>query len=153
MLRAAEILDAEKQALGRMMTEEMGKTLVSAVAEAEKCALGCRYYAEHAEAALADEAIATGAQKSYVRYQPLGVVLAVMPWNFPFWQVFRFIAPPSWPATPGCSSTRRTCPAARSPSKTCSVAPGSPRGSFRRSSSAPRRCRVSSTIRGSSQRR
>jgi succinate-semialdehyde dehydrogenase/glutarate-semialdehyde dehydrogenase len=93
MLRAAEILEAEKQALGRMMTEEMGKTLVSAVAEAEKCALGCRYYAEHAEAALADEAIATGAQKSYVRYQPLGVVLAVMPWNFPFWQVFRFIAP------------------------------------------------------------
>jgi succinate-semialdehyde dehydrogenase/glutarate-semialdehyde dehydrogenase len=93
MLRAAEILEAEKDVLGRMMTEEMGKTLTSAVAEAEKCALGCRYYAEHAEAALADEAIPTSAQKSYVRYLPMGVVLAVMPWNFPFWQVFRFIAP------------------------------------------------------------
>lgn len=93
MLRVAEILEAEKQTLGRMMTEEMGKTLVSAVAEAEKCALGCRYYAQHAEAALADETVPTGAHRSYVRYQPMGVVLAVMPWNFPFWQVFRFIAP------------------------------------------------------------
>ena len=93
MLRAAEILEAEKQTLGRMMTEEMGKTLTSAMAEAEKCALGCRYYAQHAEAALADETIPTSAQRSYVRYLPMGVVLAVMPWNFPFWQVFRFIAP------------------------------------------------------------
>jgi succinate-semialdehyde dehydrogenase / glutarate-semialdehyde dehydrogenase len=93
MLRVAEILEAEKATLGRMMTEEMGKTLTSAIAEAEKCAIGCRYYAAHAEAALADEIIPTGAQKSYVRYAPMGVVLAVMPWNFPFWQVFRFLAP------------------------------------------------------------
>jgi succinate-semialdehyde dehydrogenase / glutarate-semialdehyde dehydrogenase len=93
MFRAAELLEAEKEKLGRTMTEEMGKTLVSSIAEAQKCALACRHYAAHAEAALADEVIATEAQKSYVRYQPLGIVLAVMPWNFPFWQVFRFIAP------------------------------------------------------------
>jgi len=75
------------------MTLEMGKTLASAVAEAEKCALGCRYYAEHAAKFIADEVIATTASKSFIRYQPLGIVLAVMPWNFPFWQCFRFIAP------------------------------------------------------------
>jgi succinate-semialdehyde dehydrogenase/glutarate-semialdehyde dehydrogenase len=93
MLKAAEILEAEKQALGRMMTEEMGKTLVSSIAEAQKCAWVCRHYAEHAEAALADEVIPTEGRSSYVRYLPLGVVLAVMPWNFPFWQVFRYVAP------------------------------------------------------------
>jgi succinate-semialdehyde dehydrogenase/glutarate-semialdehyde dehydrogenase len=93
MREAARILDAEKESLGRVMTEEMGKTLVSAIAEAQKCAWVCRHYAEHAEAALADEVIPTEGQSSYVRYLPLGVVLAVMPWNFPFWQVFRYIAP------------------------------------------------------------
>jgi succinate-semialdehyde dehydrogenase/glutarate-semialdehyde dehydrogenase len=91
--RAADILERDKQRFGRMMTEEMGKTLASAVAEAEKCASGCRYYAEHGEAFLRDEAIAGGADSSYVRYLPLGPVLAVMPWNFPFWQVVRFAAP------------------------------------------------------------
>jgi succinate-semialdehyde dehydrogenase/glutarate-semialdehyde dehydrogenase len=93
LLRAAELLEAEKESLGRMMTEEMGKTLVSAAAEAEKCARACRHYAEHGEAALADEPVETEHARSFVRYQPLGTVLAVMPWNFPFWQVFRFIAP------------------------------------------------------------
>jgi succinate-semialdehyde dehydrogenase/glutarate-semialdehyde dehydrogenase len=93
MLRAAEILEAEKESLGRMMTEEMGKTLVAAIAEAEKCGKACRYYAEHAESLLADQVIVTEAQSSYARHLPIGVVLAVMPWNFPFWQVFRFIAP------------------------------------------------------------
>ena len=93
MARAGEILEAEKEALGRLMTTEMGKTLKSAVAEAAKCALVCRYYAENAERFLADEVVETPAKKSFIRYQPLGVVLAVMPWNFPFWQVFRFIAP------------------------------------------------------------
>jgi succinate-semialdehyde dehydrogenase / glutarate-semialdehyde dehydrogenase len=93
MNKAADILDAEKDAIGRLMTLEMGKTLSSAVAEAEKCALGCRYYAQHAEKFLADEVIATNASKSYIHYQPLGVVLAVMPWNYPLWQVFRFVAP------------------------------------------------------------
>jgi succinate-semialdehyde dehydrogenase/glutarate-semialdehyde dehydrogenase len=93
MTRAAEILEAEKESLGRLMTLEMGKTLASAVAEAEKCASGCRYYAENAHRFIADEAIETTAARSYIHYQPLGIVLAVMPWNFPFWQVFRFVAP------------------------------------------------------------
>jgi succinate-semialdehyde dehydrogenase / glutarate-semialdehyde dehydrogenase len=93
MLRAAEILESEKDKFGRLMTQEMGKTLKSAVQEAEKCALGCRYYAENAERFLADEAATTNAARSFIRYQPIGPVLAVMPWNFPFWQVFRFAAP------------------------------------------------------------
>jgi succinate-semialdehyde dehydrogenase / glutarate-semialdehyde dehydrogenase len=93
MVRAAEILDKEKDTFGRTMTQEMGKTLKSAVQEAEKCALGCRYYAENAERFLADEEAKTNATRSFVRYQPIGPVLAVMPWNFPFWQVFRFAAP------------------------------------------------------------
>ncbi|MGA2131661.1 MAG: NAD-dependent succinate-semialdehyde dehydrogenase [Bryobacteraceae bacterium] len=93
LLRAAGILESEKQEFGRTMTLEMGKTLKSAVAEAEKCAWACRYYAENGALHLADEAVATNASRSFVRYQPLGCVLAVMPWNFPFWQVFRFAAP------------------------------------------------------------
>src|SRR5260370_21686914 len=93
MLRAAAILDDEKERFGRLMTLEMGKPLKAACDEAAKCALGCRYYAEHAEKALADEVVATNAGKSYVHYQPLGPVLAIMPWNFPFWQVLRFAAP------------------------------------------------------------
>src|ERR1700730_15699901 len=93
MIRAAEILESEKEALARLMTTEMGKTLRSAVDEAAKCAWACRYYAENAERFLADEVIETTASSSYVRYQPMGVILVVMPWNFPFWQVFRFIAP------------------------------------------------------------
>jgi len=93
MLRAAEILEAEKHALGRLMTLEMGKPLKAAIQEAEKCAWVCRYYAENAQRHLADEVIKTTATKSYVHFQPLGPVLAVMPWNFPFWQVFRFAAP------------------------------------------------------------
>jgi succinate-semialdehyde dehydrogenase/glutarate-semialdehyde dehydrogenase len=93
MTRAAEILEGEKEALGRVMTTEMGKTLVSAVAEVEKCARTCRHYADHAERMLADEEVATDARRSFIRYQPLGPVLAVMPWNFPLWQVFRFAAP------------------------------------------------------------
>jgi len=93
MTKAAEILETEKEPIGRLMTLEMGKTLPSAIAEAEKCASACRYYAEHAAKFVADEVIQTSASKSFIRYQPLGIVLAVMPWNFPFWQVFRFIAP------------------------------------------------------------
>src|SRR6185437_14104553 len=93
MMRAAEILESEKQTFARTMTLEMGKPINAAVQEAEKCALVCRYYAENAERHLADEVVETSATKSYVHYQPLGVVLAVMPWNFPFWQVFRFAAP------------------------------------------------------------
>jgi len=93
MLRAAEILENEKETFGGLMTLEMGKTVRSAVDEAVKCASGCRYYAENAERFLADEIVETPAARSFIRYQPLGPILAVMPWNFPFWQVFRFIAP------------------------------------------------------------
>jgi len=93
MLSAAEILENEKKDFARLMTSEMGKPIKAAVQEAEKCAWVCRYYAESAQAYLADKVIETNATKSYVRFQPLGPVLAVMPWNFPFWQVFRFAAP------------------------------------------------------------
>ncbi|HXL80928.1 MAG TPA: NAD-dependent succinate-semialdehyde dehydrogenase [Pyrinomonadaceae bacterium] len=93
MIRAAEILDAEKHDLARIMTREMGKPIKGAVGEAEKCAWVCRYYAETAQRHLADQLVETDAGKSYVKFQPLGPVLAVMPWNFPFWQVFRFAAP------------------------------------------------------------
>ncbi len=93
MMRAAEILESEKNDFARVMTLEMGKPINAAVSEAEKCAWVCRYYAENAERHLADEIIETNATSSYVKYQALGVVLAVMPWNFPFWQVFRFAAP------------------------------------------------------------
>jgi len=93
MVRAAEILETEKLDFGRLMTLEMGKPIKGAVGEAEKCALVCRYYADNANSHLADRLVETNASKSYVRFQPLGPVLAVMPWNFPFWQVFRFAAP------------------------------------------------------------
>ncbi|MGA2810266.1 MAG: NAD-dependent succinate-semialdehyde dehydrogenase [Candidatus Acidiferrum sp.] len=93
MCKAAEILEAEKNDLARLMTLEMGKTLRSAVDEAVKCAWACRYYAENAERFLADEVIETTAKRSFIRHQPMGAILVVMPWNYPFWQVFRFIAP------------------------------------------------------------
>jgi succinate-semialdehyde dehydrogenase / glutarate-semialdehyde dehydrogenase len=91
--RAADILDAEADALGRLATLEMGKTLASAVAEVGKCAKGCRWYAEHTEALLADQPHPFDGAKVFTRYEPLGPVLAIMPWNFPYWQVFRFAAP------------------------------------------------------------
>jgi succinate-semialdehyde dehydrogenase/glutarate-semialdehyde dehydrogenase len=93
LTRAAEILEAEKEALGGVMTAEMGKPIRAAVAEAEKCAWVCRYYAEHGARFLAEREVETDATRSWVAFQPLGPVLAVMPWNFPFWQVFRFAAP------------------------------------------------------------
>lgn len=93
MLKAAAILESEKETFARIMTTEMGKPFRAAVDEATKCAWGCRYYAENADRFLADEVVETTASRSYVRYQPIGPILAVMPWNFPFWQVFRFVAP------------------------------------------------------------
>ncbi len=90
---AAEIVERDRVKFGEVMTTEMGKPLKSAIAEAQKCGLVCRYYAEHAAEFLADVPASTDATQSFVRYQPLGVILAVMPWNFPFWQVFRFAAP------------------------------------------------------------
>jgi len=90
---AAEILEQDRDRFGKTMTLEMGKTLASAIAEVEKCASVCRYYAQHGAEFLADVPVQTDAGHSFIRYQPLGLVLAVMPWNFPFWQVFRFAAP------------------------------------------------------------
>ena len=93
MTRVAEILEEEKDECAHLMTLEMGKPLKAAVAEAQKCATGCRYYAQNAEKFLADEAVEAGAKRSFIRYLPIGPILAIMPWNFPFWQVFRFVAP------------------------------------------------------------
>src|SRR6202011_1438269 len=93
MLKAAEILERDKDKFAHLMTLEMGKPYKAAVAEAVKCTTACRYYAENTERFLADEVVETGAKKSFIRYLPIGPVLAVMPWNFPFWQVIRFAAP------------------------------------------------------------
>ncbi|NEQ23744.1 MAG: NAD-dependent succinate-semialdehyde dehydrogenase [Microcoleus sp. SIO2G3] len=91
--KAAEILEAEKERFGKIMTLEVGKPIAAAIGEVEKSAWVCRYYADHAAEFLADVEVGTDASRSFVRYQPLGIILAVMPWNFPFWQVFRFAAP------------------------------------------------------------
>ncbi|GIV31576.1 MAG: succinate-semialdehyde dehydrogenase [Saprospiraceae bacterium] len=93
MQAAAEQLRKEKERYAKLITLEMGKPIGESLAEVEKCAWVCEYYAENAAGFLADEPVATDASESFVSYQPLGVVLAVMPWNFPFWQVFRFAAP------------------------------------------------------------
>ncbi|MBW4550256.1 MAG: NAD-dependent succinate-semialdehyde dehydrogenase [Aphanocapsa sp. GSE-SYN-MK-11-07L] len=93
LAKAAEILVANREEYGKLITLEMGKPIAEAIAEVEKSALVCRYYAENAEALLADVLIESDTSRSFIRYQPLGAILAVMPWNFPFWQVFRFAAP------------------------------------------------------------
>ncbi|TAK09205.1 MAG: NAD-dependent succinate-semialdehyde dehydrogenase, partial [Candidatus Manganitrophaceae bacterium] len=93
LFQAAHILETEREKFGRLMTLEMGKPFKAAEAEAVKCARACRYYVENGERFLADIEVKTDATWSYIRFQPLGPILAVMPWNFPFWQVFRFAAP------------------------------------------------------------
>jgi len=93
MAKAAEVLDAEREALAGLAVREMGKTIRAARAEVEKCAWVCRHYAERARGYLADEPVEVEGKEAFVRYLPIGPVLAVMPWNFPYWQVFRFIAP------------------------------------------------------------
>lgn len=93
LLRLASLLRERKESLARLITAEMGKLFHEALAEIEKSARGCEYYAQHAATLLQDEIIATDARRSLVAYQPIGTVLAIMPWNFPFWQVFRFAAP------------------------------------------------------------
>src|SRR3989449_5916850 len=90
---AARVLGAKKVEYARLMALEMGKPVTQGEAEVQKCAWGCEYYAEHAARFLAPEPRETDAARSYVRFDPLGPVLAIMPWNFPFWQVFRFAAP------------------------------------------------------------
>lgn len=93
LARLADLLEGRAEELGRLMTEEMGKPIGAAIAEARKCALACRYYVEHGEKHLADEPVEVGGAKAYIRHLPIGPVLAIMPWNFPFWQVIRFAAP------------------------------------------------------------
>src|SRR5690606_25207313 len=93
LARLADLLEGRAEELGRLMTEEMGKPIGAAVAEAKKCALACRYYVEHGEEHLADEPVEVGGARAYIRHLPIGPVLAIMPWNFPFWQVIRFAAP------------------------------------------------------------
>ena len=93
MLKAAEVLRKNKNEYAKLMALEMGKPLAQGISEVEKCAVCCEYYAENAESFLQDIAYKTEMSKSYVAFNPIGVVLAVMPWNFPFWQVFRFAAP------------------------------------------------------------
>src|SRR5947208_7884671 len=91
--RAAEMLEKDREHFARLSTTEMGKLLHGSIDEIEKCARGCRFYAEHGEKFLSEQIVSSDSGQSYVRYEPLGAVLAIMPWNFPFWQVFRFAAP------------------------------------------------------------
>ena len=93
MLNVANVLRSNKKKWAEIMTIEMGKPILQAIGEVEKCAWVCEYYAENAQSFLSEEIIQTDASKSYVRFDPIGIVLAVMPWNYPFWQVFRFAAP------------------------------------------------------------
>lgn len=93
LLRAAGVLESRKEALAGCITEEMGKPLKESLAEIEKCSWVCRYYSEKAKDFLADEPLESDGEEAYLRYDPIGVVLGVMPWNYPFWQVFRFAAP------------------------------------------------------------
>jgi succinate-semialdehyde dehydrogenase/glutarate-semialdehyde dehydrogenase len=93
LITAAELLEGEVPDIARILTTEMGKTFAAARGEVSKCAMAMRWFAEHAEELLADQPIATAASRSYVHYQPIGPVLAIMPWNFPMWQVVRFAAP------------------------------------------------------------
>src|SRR5271156_1468988 len=93
LLTAAELLEGEVPDVARILTTEMGKTFAAAKAEVSKCAAGLRWFAENSEELLADQPVTTSASKSYVHYQPLGAVLAIMPWNFPLWQGIRFAAP------------------------------------------------------------
>ncbi|HEY6634977.1 MAG TPA: aldehyde dehydrogenase family protein, partial [Acidimicrobiia bacterium] len=93
MRRMADLLDANRDEIALLMTDEMGKPLAQSLAEVDKSAWGCRHYADNAERILQPDHIEADRAKSYVAYRPLGVILAVMPWNFPFWQVYRFLAP------------------------------------------------------------
>lgn len=132
MISAAEILEDKdkKKQLSVMMTTEMGKPIKAAIAEVEKCAWVCRYYAENAKRFLADEIIETTASRSYVHYQPLGPVLAVMPWNFPFWQVFRFAAPALMAGNVGLLKHASNVPACALAIEGVFQDAGFPRGAF-----------------------
>jgi succinate-semialdehyde dehydrogenase/glutarate-semialdehyde dehydrogenase len=130
MLKAAEILERDKDKFAHLMTLEMGKTYKSAVAEAVKCTTACRYYAENIERILADEVVETGAKKSFIRYLPIGSILAVMPWNFPFWQVFRFAAPALMAGNVGLLKHASNVPQCALAIESIFLEAGFPEGSF-----------------------
>ncbi len=130
MSAAAKILEDEKDAWARIATEEMGKTLSAAIAEVEKCAWVCRFYADHAERMLADEPIETEAARSFVRHLPLGPILAVMPWNFPYWQVFRFAAPALMAGNTGLLKHAANVPRSALAIETVFQRAGFPEGAF-----------------------
>ncbi len=109
MKKAGAVLRSNIKEYSELMTIEMGKPIVQSRAEVEKCAWVCDYYAENAEKFLQDEIVQTDASKSFVSYQPLGVILAIMPWNFPFWQVIRFAAPTLMAGNNWCLETCFKC--------------------------------------------
>src|SRR5688500_11954661 len=131
MKTAADILRARKNEFAKLMAPELGRPLKQGIAEAEKCALGCDYYADHAEEHLALEMVKTEASKSYVAFEPLGVVLAVMPWNFPFWQVFRFAAPALMAGNAGVLKHASNVPGCATAIEEVFVQAGFPKNVFR----------------------
>ena len=131
MKKAAAILRSRKDELARLMATEMGKPLKQGAAEAEKCAWVCDYYADNAEAILAPETVKTEASKSYVLFEPLGVVLAVMPWNFPLWQVYRFAAPALMAGNVGVLKHASNVPGCSLAIEEIFAQAGFPQGAFR----------------------
>jgi succinate-semialdehyde dehydrogenase/glutarate-semialdehyde dehydrogenase len=127
----ARTLRAQKERLAALATSEMGKPIVEAEAEIEKCAWNCDYYAEHAAQFLADEPVETNATDSYVAFEPLGVVLAIMPWNFPFWQVIRFAAPALMAGNGAVLKHASNVPRCALAIEDVFVSAGLPRGLFR----------------------
>jgi succinate-semialdehyde dehydrogenase / glutarate-semialdehyde dehydrogenase len=131
MRRASAVLRERKSELAKLMALEMGKPMKQGVAEAEKCAWVCDYYAENAESHLAADVIKTEGSKSYVAFEPLGVVLAVMPWNFPFWQVFRFAAPALMAGNTGVLKHSSNVPGSALEIEQIFLGAGFPTGAFR----------------------
>ena len=131
MRKAAEVLRKHKAEYAGLITAEMGKPIAEAEAEVEKCAWNCEFYADNAEGFLADEHIASTAKDRYVAYEPLGVVLAIMPWNFPFWQVFRFLAPALMAGNAAVLKHASNVPQCALAIEQCVVEAGFPTGLFR----------------------
>ena len=130
MRRLALLLESDRQELAGIVTLEMGKPIVAARAEVDKCAAACRYYAEHAAGMLEAETVPTEHERSYVRWDPLGVILAVMPWNYPLWQVFRFLAPALMAGNVGLLKPAPNVPQTALAIETLVRRAGFPRGSF-----------------------
>ncbi len=130
MLELAEVLEKNKELYATSITQEMGKPYKSAVAEIEKCALVCRFYADETESILAHEIVEADAKESYVSFEPLGIVLAVMPWNYPFWQVFRFLAPALMAGNVGLLKHASNVPKCATYIEEATLEAGLPKGAF-----------------------